>query len=61
MLEGNGAGQTGLGDIGKTDNGVVSVSSLWADEGVYYPLKVESYTPAHHFEGARTTRSSAPS
>lgn len=40
-----------LGAIGKTDNnGVVSVSSLWAKEGVYYPLDVEPYTPAHHFE-----------
>jgi SRSO17 transposase len=35
-----------LGSIGKTDNGIVSVSSLWADERVYYPLDVEPYTPA---------------
>jgi hypothetical protein len=28
---------------------VVSVSSLLADEGTYYPLEVEPYTPAHHF------------
>jgi SRSO17 transposase len=28
---------------------VVSVTSLWADEGVYYPVDVEPYTPAHHF------------
>ncbi len=28
----------------------MSVSSLWADEDVYYPLEVEPYTPAHHFE-----------
>src|SRR5712691_10201484 len=27
-----------LGNLGKIDNGVVSVSSLWADEQVYYPL-----------------------
>jgi SRSO17 transposase len=26
------------------------VSSLWADKRVYYPLDVEPYTPAHHFE-----------
>jgi SRSO17 transposase len=32
---------------------VVSVSSLWADEGVYYPLEVEPYTPKHHFEGGK--------
>lgn len=35
-----------LGSIGKTDNGIVSVSALWADERVYYPLDVEPYTPA---------------
>jgi hypothetical protein len=33
---------------------VVSVSSLWADERVYYPLEVEPYTPAHHFEKGKT-------
>lgn len=47
-------GKQWLGNIGKTDNGVVSVSSLWASEGVYYPLEVEPYTPAHHFEGGRS-------
>src|SRR6266700_3925153 len=35
-----------LANLGKIDNGVVSVSSLWADEGVYYPVDVEPYTPA---------------
>jgi SRSO17 transposase len=44
-------GKQWLGNLGKTENGVVSVSSLWADEGVYYPLEVEPYTPKHHFEG----------
>jgi SRSO17 transposase len=43
-------GKQYLGGIGKVDNGVVSVSSLWADERLYYPLEVEPYTPAHHFE-----------
>jgi SRSO17 transposase len=42
-------GRQYLANLGKTDNGVVSVSSLWADEGLYYPLHVEPYTPAHHF------------
>ncbi len=28
---------------------MVSVSSLWADEGVYYPIDVEPYTPAVYF------------
>ena len=44
-------GKQYLGGIGKIDNGVVSVSSLWVDERVYYPLEIEPYTPAHHFEG----------
>jgi SRSO17 transposase len=47
-------GRQYLGGIGKTENGVVSVSSLYADERLYYPLEVEPYTPAHHFEGGKT-------
>lgn len=35
-----------LGSIGKTDNGIVAVSSLWADQHLYYPLHVLPYTPA---------------
>ena len=46
-------GKQYLGGIGKTENGVVSVSSLYADERLYYPLEVEPYTPAHHFEGGK--------
>lgn len=46
-------GRQYLGGIGKIDNGVVSVSSLWADERLYYPLEVEPYTPAHHFAGGK--------
>ena len=42
-------GRQYLANLGKTDNGVVSVSSLWADERIYYPLEVEPYTPAHWF------------
>lgn len=42
-------GRQYLANLGKTDNGVVSVSSLWADERVYYPLEVQPYTPAHWF------------
>jgi len=38
-----------LANLGKIDNGVVSVSSLWADERVYYPVDVEPYTPAVYF------------
>jgi SRSO17 transposase len=46
-------GKQYLGGIGKIDNGVVSVSSPWADERIYYPVEVEPYTPAHHFEGGK--------
>jgi SRSO17 transposase len=42
-------GRQYLANLGKTDNGVVSVTSLWADEAVYYPLHFEPYTQAHHF------------
>jgi hypothetical protein len=42
-------GRQYLANLGKTDNGVVSVSSLWADDHVYYPLEFEPYTPAHWF------------
>jgi SRSO17 transposase len=35
-----------LGSIGKVENGIVAVTSLWADERVYYPLHVEPYEPA---------------
>lgn len=42
-------GRQYLGSIGKIDNGVVAVSSLWADASMYYPLEVEPYTPARWF------------
>src|SRR5919202_3989003 len=35
-----------LGSLGKTDNGIVAVTSLWADERVYWPVDVVAYTPA---------------
>jgi SRSO17 transposase len=43
------SGRQYLANVGKTDNGVVSVTSLWADEDVYYPLDFEPYTPADYF------------
>jgi len=43
-------GRQWLANIGKTDSGVVSVTSLWADERIYWPAAFEPYTPAHHFE-----------
>ena len=35
-----------LGSVGKIDNGIVAVTTLWADEAHYYPLRVAPYTPA---------------
>jgi hypothetical protein len=46
-------GRQWLANIGKTESGVVSVSSLWADESVYWPVAFEPYTPSHHFEGGK--------
>jgi SRSO17 transposase len=40
-----------LGRLGKTDNGVVTVTSLWADERLYYPLHAVPYTPAARLPG----------
>lgn len=42
-------GRQYLGSLGKVDSGVVTVSSLWADARVYYPLAVEPFTPKQHF------------
>jgi SRSO17 transposase len=28
-----------LGSVGKIDNGIVAVTSLWADEGCYWPIE----------------------
>ena len=39
-------GRQYLGSVGKIDNGIVVVSTLWADEQRYYPLHAEPYTPA---------------
>jgi SRSO17 transposase len=35
-----------LGSLGKVENGIVAVTSLWADEQIYFPLHVEPYEPA---------------
>ena len=42
-------GRQYLGRYGKTDNGIVTVTTLWADERIYYPLHAVPYTPARHF------------
>ncbi|MBG0824932.1 transposase [Planomonospora sp. ID91781] len=35
-----------LGRLGKTDSGIVTVSTLWADERLYLPLHAQPYTAA---------------
>ncbi len=47
-------GRQWLGRLGKTDRGVVTVTTLWADERRYYPLHAVPYTPAHHFPKGKT-------
>src|SRR6266702_4008109 len=42
-------GHQWLGRYGKTDSGVVTVTTLWADERLYYPVHALPYTPARHF------------
>lgn len=42
-------GRQWLGRLGKTDNGIVTVTTCWADANLYYPLHAVPYTPAHHF------------
>src|SRR6266571_7788438 len=42
-------GRQYLGRYGKTGNGVVTVTTLWADERVYYPVHAVPYTPAKYF------------
>ncbi|MFD8964073.1 transposase [Streptomyces sp. NPDC059568] len=42
-------GRQWLGRLGKTDNGIVTVTTCWADENLYYPLHAVPYGPAHHF------------
>ena len=43
-------GRQYLGSLGKIDQGVVSVSGLWADERLYFPVEVIPYTPASWFD-----------
>jgi hypothetical protein len=47
-------GRQWLGRLGKTDNGTVTVTTVWADGRVYYPLHASPYTPAHHFARGRS-------
>ena len=50
-----------LGSVGKTDNGIVAVTSLWADGRCYWPLHAVPYTPASRLPGARAIRGFGPS
>ena len=43
------AGRQYLGRYGKTGNGIVTVTTVWADERIYYPVHALPYTPARHF------------
>ncbi len=40
-----------LGSVGKTDQGIVVVTSLWADEHAYWPVDLAPYTPASRLPG----------
>ena len=42
-------GRQWLGRYGKTDSGVVTVTTVRADERLYYPVHAVPYTPARHF------------
>jgi hypothetical protein len=42
-------GHQWLGRYGKTGNGVVTVTTVRADERLYYPVHAVPYTPARHF------------
>jgi hypothetical protein len=40
-----------LGSVGKIDNGIVAVTSLWADDRCYWPVHAVPYTPASRLPG----------
>jgi SRSO17 transposase len=42
-------GHQWLGRYGKIGNGVVTVTTVWAGERLYYPVHAVPYTPARHF------------
>ncbi|MEV4036295.1 transposase [Streptomyces umbrinus] len=42
------------GSAGQGDNGIGTVTTVWTDGLVYYPLHAHSYTPAHHFARGRS-------
>jgi hypothetical protein len=42
-----------LGSVGKVDNGIVAVISLWASERCYWPVHAVPYTPASRQPGGQ--------
>jgi SRSO17 transposase len=50
-----------LSRYGKTGNGVVTVTTVWADERVHYPVHAVPIPRRGTSRRARTTRRSAPS
>lgn len=42
-----------LGRVGKTDNGIVTVTTVWADERIYYPLLAHPYDSGIVFSRGR--------
>jgi SRSO17 transposase len=42
-----------LGSVGKIDNGIVAVTTLWANAQRYYPLHVAPYTPESRLTGGK--------
>ncbi|MFF7897318.1 hypothetical protein ACIP4X_20730 [Streptomyces sp. NPDC088817] len=46
-------GQQWLARCGETDNAVVTVTTLWADERLSCPLHAVPYTPPRHFPQGR--------
>lgn len=43
-----------VGRLGKTDNGMVTVTTVWTDGRIHYPLHTQPYTPAQHFDRGRS-------
>jgi SRSO17 transposase len=43
-----------LGSRNAVDSGIVTVSTAWADDRMYYPLHAVPYTPASRLSGGRT-------
>jgi SRSO17 transposase len=50
-----------LGSVGKTDNGIVAVTSLWADARCYWPLHAVPYTPVSRLAKGKSDPGFGPS